>query len=96
MLSRPTVSDTITLRLGWQGQTLEALMAFAERLRELRRQQFLSQAELARRSGIHKLTILRLENGASLPQGRTVRRLAEALGVQPSELAAPTEIAGGL
>lgn len=68
-------------------------MAFSERLRRLRLEHFFSQAELPRRSGVHALTITRLESGRTAPSTRTVRALAEALGVQPRELASPEEVA---
>ena len=68
-------------------------MAFSERLRRLRLEHFFSQAELARRSGVHALTITRLETGRTAPSTRTVRALAEALGIQPGELATPAEVA---
>ncbi len=55
-------------------------------LAEVRRKKLLSQAELAERAGVSKNTIHRIETGASLAQGRTVRKLAEALGVEPLEL----------
>lgn len=68
-------------------------MAFPENLRRIRLGQFLSQAELARRSGVHALTITRLETGRTAPSTRTVRALARALGINPSELATPEEVA---
>ncbi|HEX8969108.1 MAG TPA: helix-turn-helix transcriptional regulator [Chloroflexota bacterium] len=68
-------------------------MAFSERLRRIRLERFLSQAELARRSGVHALTVTRLESGRTAPSTRTVRALAQALGVQPGELASPEEVA---
>ena len=68
-------------------------MGFAENLRQLRLGQFLSQAELARRAGVHALTITRLEAGAVAPTTRTVRALADALHVEPRELATPHEVA---
>jgi transcriptional regulator with XRE-family HTH domain len=68
-------------------------MAFAENLRRLRLEHFLSQGELARRAGLHAVTLTRLEAGATAPATRTVRALAEALGVEPRELATPDEVA---
>src|SRR5258708_39571645 len=68
-------------------------MAFPENLRRVRLGQFLSQAELARRSGVHALTITRLESGRTAPSTRTVRALAAALGITPRELASPEEAA---
>jgi len=56
------------------------------RLRELRRQRVLSMRELEDRSGVSYNTIWRLENGLTGAHPRTLRRLAEVLGVDPSEL----------
>ena len=68
-------------------------MAFPANLRRIRLARFFSQAELARRSGLHAITITRLENGRTAPSTRTVRALAAALGVPPGELATPEEVA---
>ncbi len=57
-----------------------------ERLRELRREQVLSLRELEEKSGVSYNTIWRLEDGRQGAHPKTVRKLAEALGVQPSEL----------
>jgi transcriptional regulator with XRE-family HTH domain len=58
------------------------------KLRELREDQAYSARDLAERAGIHYRTILRIENsqGGGSVQPRTIRRLAEALGVEPREL----------
>ena len=53
------------------------------RLRELRA---LSQRELAARAGLSVTTVNRTEVGQRKPMPRTVRKLAEALGVSPEEL----------
>ena len=71
----------------------EAALAFPDTLRRLRLANFLTQAELARRSGVHALTITRLESGRTAPSTRTVRALAAALDVAPGELASPEEVA---
>ena len=68
-------------------------MAFAENLRRLRLDRFLSQGELARRADLHAVTLTRLEAGTTAPATRTVRALAEALLVEPRELATPDEVA---
>jgi transcriptional regulator with XRE-family HTH domain len=68
-------------------------MAFRDNLRRIRLEHFLSQAELARRSGVHALTVTRLESGRTAPSTRTVRALAAALGLPPGELATPAEVA---
>jgi transcriptional regulator with XRE-family HTH domain len=57
-----------------------------ERLKELRREQVLSLRELEQKSGVSYNTIWRLEDGRQGAHPRTVRRLAEALGVEPKEL----------
>jgi transcriptional regulator with XRE-family HTH domain len=57
-----------------------------ERLRELRHQNVLSMRELEEASGVSYNTIWRLETGKTGAQPRTIRRIAKALGVDPSEL----------
>jgi transcriptional regulator with XRE-family HTH domain len=68
-------------------------LAFPDKLRRTRLAEFLSQAELARRSGVHALTVTRLESGRTAPSARTVRALAQALGIAPGDLATPEEVA---
>ncbi len=55
-------------------------------LKRLRQEQALSLRDLARRSGVAYDTINRLELGKQDAQPRTIRRLAEALGVGPKAL----------
>ncbi len=55
-------------------------------LKRLRQEQALSLRDLARRSGVAYDTINRLELGKQDAQPRTIRRLADALGVEPKEL----------
>ena len=57
-----------------------------ERLKQLRREQVLSLRELEERSGVSYDTIWRIEDGRQGAHPRTIRKLADALGVQPSEL----------
>ncbi len=56
------------------------------RLREIRRASVLSQRELSRITGVAFDTISRLETGKQRAQPKTVRKLANALGVEPREL----------
>lgn len=51
------------------------------RLRSLRVQAGLTQAELARRTGIHRPNIARVEAGRHTPSLETLARLAQAIGV---------------
>lgn len=55
-------------------------------LRALRERQALSLRELSDVSGVNYNAIWRIEVGRTGAQPRTVRRLAEALGVAPHEL----------
>jgi transcriptional regulator with XRE-family HTH domain len=61
-------------------------------LRQLRQAHFLSQAELAKQAGVSVMTVKRLESGLTTPYGRTIRRLAAALGVEASQLALPGDV----
>ena len=56
------------------------------KLRELRRRRMLSLRELGERSGVAFDNINKLENEKRRAQPRTLRKLAEALGVEPYEL----------
>lgn len=59
--------------------------ANVHRLRELRA---LSQRDLAALAKLSVTTINRIETGRRKPMHKTVRKLAEALGVTPEELLA--------
>jgi transcriptional regulator with XRE-family HTH domain len=67
-------------------------MTFAETLRRMRVDRFLSQRELARRAGLHPVTLTRLEAGTTAPSTRSVRALAECLGVGPHDLIRPEDV----
>jgi transcriptional regulator with XRE-family HTH domain len=56
------------------------------RLRQLRRERALSQRDLSHITGIAHDSISQLETGKREAQPKTIRKLAEALGVEPSEL----------
>jgi transcriptional regulator with XRE-family HTH domain len=56
------------------------------RLRQLRRERALSQRDLSGITGIAYDSISQLETGKRDAQPRTIRKLAEALGVAPREL----------
>jgi transcriptional regulator with XRE-family HTH domain len=58
-----------------------------EKLREVRDHLLLSQRELAEKAGLSPTTILKLEDDrVKEPHPRTVRKLAQALEVDPAEL----------
>ena len=57
------------------------------KLRQLREARILSLREMEDLSGVHRNTIWRIEDGQrKRTHPRTIRRLALALGVQPTEL----------
>ena len=56
------------------------------KLRQVRQRLFVTQAELATRTGIAEATLSRIENGLQQPRISTVRKIADALGVAPEEL----------
>jgi transcriptional regulator with XRE-family HTH domain len=57
-----------------------------ERLRQLRERKALRQEDLAELAGVGKNTVNRIEKNRTEPHMTTVRKLAEALGVDPAEL----------
>lgn len=65
------------------------VQVLAERVRELRERQNLSQADLARLSGLTRSQVLVLERGEQAARIITVAVVAQALGVTASELLAP-------
>ena len=59
---------------------------FAARLRQLRKQKNLSQADLAKIVGVHYNHIGRYERGSSRPSAEALNKLAHALGVSSDYL----------
>ena len=55
---------------------------FGRKLKELRKQQGLSQEELAHRAGLHSPDISEMEHGERNPTLMTMHRLAGALSVE--------------
>ncbi len=56
------------------------------KLRRLREDRVLSQRELARMADLAYGTVWRIENGFPAARTSTIRKLANALGVEPREL----------
>jgi transcriptional regulator with XRE-family HTH domain len=65
---------------------LAEVLYIGEKLRETRKRKLLTQEQLAERSGVGIATIIRIERNQVEPRGSTIRKLAEALGVEPEEL----------
>jgi transcriptional regulator with XRE-family HTH domain len=57
-----------------------------KKLKRLRRERALSQRALARESGVGLDTVNKLETGLRDALPTTLRKLAEALGVEPKDL----------
>ncbi len=57
------------------------------KVRTVREERFFSQRELADKAGINHNTVWRIEGGGSIEvHPRTIRKLAEALSVDPASL----------
>ena len=67
--------------------------ALGERIRRRRKEAGLTQAELAERAEVGRITVVRLENGKIEARTQTLRRIAGALGVmqQLVDLLAPED-----
>ena len=71
-------------------------MAKLTRLRAIRERRALTQEELAHLAVINRVTLNTIEMGRSEPRAGTVRRLAQALGVEPADLMAPDPVLDAL
>ncbi len=56
------------------------------KIKKLREQRALSLSDVAQITGLSRVTINRIENGKQRPMPRTIRKLANALGVTVEEL----------
>ena len=56
------------------------------RLADVRHAHGLTQARLASITGIHRVTIARIETGVVSPNAKTLQRIADALGVLVDDL----------
>ena len=67
--------------------TMAAVKIDGAKLRSLRERRFISREELAEKVGSHRDHIGRLERGeVANPRIATIRKLAQALEVEPAEL----------
>ncbi len=62
------------------------MVYIGERLKATRTRRLLTQDELAERAGVSQSTIANIERDNAEPQFRTIRKLAKALDVDPTEL----------
>jgi transcriptional regulator with XRE-family HTH domain len=56
------------------------------KLKAARTRRLLTQDELAERAGVSQSTIANIERDNAEPQFRTIRKLAKALDIEPTEL----------
>ena len=59
---------------------------FGLRVKNIREEKSISQEELADMAGLHRTQISLIERGMRTPRLETIEKLADALGIQPSEL----------
>src|SRR5215475_15119136 len=78
----------VNLRWGGCGMSEQG---FASRLKSLREQAGLSQAELADLAGMNRFGVAKLEQGVREPSWATVQALARALGVEVGEFVVPDD-----
>jgi transcriptional regulator with XRE-family HTH domain len=67
----------------------DAVMVRLTRLKDVRQRKALTQQQLADKAGVNRVTIARIEAGTDEPFPTTVRKVADALGVEPEELLEP-------
>ena len=62
------------------------VLRIGDKVRGTRKRKLMTQKQLANKSGVGVNTIIRIERNQVEPQGRTIRKLAAALDVAPSDL----------
>ncbi len=62
------------------------VVKIGKNLRRLRERRLLTQAQLGKAAGVHRDQVSRIERDEVEPRFSTIRKLAEALGVDPAEL----------
>jgi HTH-type transcriptional regulator, competence development regulator len=65
---------------------MPVVVYIGEQLRNARTRRLLTQDELAAKAGVSQSTIANIERNNAEPQFRTIRKLARALDVEPTEL----------
>ncbi len=65
---------------------MQAVVHIGDNLRKLREARALRQEDLAEKAGVGKNTVNRIEKNRTEPHMTTIRKLAEALEVDPAEL----------
>ncbi len=65
---------------------MPVVVYIGENLKQARTRRLLTQDELAEKAGVSQSTVANIERDNAEPQFRTIRKLAKALDVEPTEL----------
>ncbi len=65
---------------------MPVVVYIGENVKALRTKRLLTQEELAEKAGVSAATVVNVERNNQEPQFRTIRKLAKALDVDPTEL----------
>ena len=65
---------------------MQLVVYVGDNLKRLRVLNALTQAELAQKAGLTPAAVARIERNEAEPRMTTLRKLAEALGIEPREL----------
>jgi transcriptional regulator with XRE-family HTH domain len=65
---------------------MPVVVYIGEKLKEIRIQRLLTQEELAEKAGVSAATVVNVERNNQEPHFRTIRKLAKALEIEPTEL----------
>ena len=65
---------------------MDAVVYIGQQLKNARTRRLLTQEELAEKAGVSAATVVNIERDNQEPHFRTIRKLAKALDVAPSEL----------
>ena len=71
---------------GKKADTIQAVVLIGDEVRIWRMRRAMTQAELAKKAGVGVNTIVRIERNQTEPRPPTIRKLAEALRIDTSEL----------
>jgi transcriptional regulator with XRE-family HTH domain len=65
---------------------MDAVVYIGQQLKNARTKRLLTQEELAEKAEVSAATVVNIERNNQEPQFRTIRKLAKALNVDPTEL----------
>ncbi len=65
---------------------MPTVVYIGDKLKQVRTLRLLTQVELAEKAGVNHSTIVNIERNQTEPHFRTIRKLAGALDVDPTEL----------